>query len=70
MPQVVVSPNYQIKFPQDFITEYNIRPGNRYSLKLSDESISLTNIPNIKKLRGMLKTSDFSDIRDESERVL
>jgi len=70
MPQVVVSQDYQIEFPQDLVAQYNIRPGNRYSLKLSGESIHLTSVPSIKKFRGTLKASDFSDIRDERERVL
>jgi len=70
MQQVVVSQNYQIEFPQDLIVEYNIRPGNRYALKLFGESIYLTNVPSIRKFRGTLKAGDFSDIRDERERVL
>lgn len=33
-------------------------------------SYNLAKVPNIKKLRGTLKADDFSDIRDERERVL
>ncbi|MCL1947932.1 MAG: hypothetical protein FWF51_12410 [Chitinivibrionia bacterium] len=70
MMQVVVSSNYNIEFPQEFIEKSNIRPGNIYSVGLSGENIYLASVPSIKKLRGTLKKSDYSDIRDESERML
>jgi hypothetical protein len=70
MMQVVVSSNYNIEFPQEFIEKSNIRPGNIYSVASSGENIYLASVPNIKKLRGTLKNPDYSDIRDESERML
>jgi hypothetical protein len=42
----------------------------REEIKEIDWGKPVGNVTNIKKLRGKLKTSDFSDIRDESERTL
>ena len=70
MMQVVVSSNYHIEFPREFIDRSNIRPGNVYSVGLAGENIYLASVPSIKKLRGTLKKSDWSNIRDESDRAL
>jgi len=70
MVQVVVSHNYQIEFPREFIQTSNIRPGNIYSVDLSGDNIYLESVPSIRNLRGTLKISDWSDVRDESDRVL
>jgi AbrB family looped-hinge helix DNA binding protein len=61
MPDVTVSPKYQIVIPREIRNSLRIRPGQRLSVVANDFSITLLTERSIKEMEGFLQgvSGDF-----------
>jgi AbrB family looped-hinge helix DNA binding protein len=68
MPQVTVSPKFQIVIPREIRERLGLRPGQKITL-LEKEGI-ITAIPDqpLEKFRGILKGMDRRGLREKKER--
>ncbi len=69
MPQVTVSPKYQIVIPQEIREKLGLRPGQRITL-VEREGV-ITAIPDqpLEKFRGILKGMSRRAVREKRERL-
>jgi AbrB family looped-hinge helix DNA binding protein len=61
MPDVTVSPKYQIVIPREIRNSLRIRPGQRLSVVSNEFSITLLTQRSIKEMEGFLRgvSADF-----------
>jgi AbrB family looped-hinge helix DNA binding protein len=61
MPDVTVSPKYQIVIPREIRNSLRIRPGQRLSVVANEFSITLLTERSIKEMEGFLRgvSGDF-----------
>jgi AbrB family looped-hinge helix DNA binding protein len=69
MPDVTVSPKYQIVIPREIRNSLRIRPGQRLSVVANEFSITLLTERSIKEMEGFLR-SDSGDFEREPDREL
>lgn len=70
MLEVTLSKEYQIDIPQEIRDSLHLKAGQKFSLVVKDDLISL--IPQkttMESLRGILKGANTDNIRDRDERV-
>jgi len=69
MLEVSLSQQYQIPIPQEMRDLLNLKAGQKFTILLQGDSITLVPKPSIQSLRGVLKGANTSNVRDHSERV-
>jgi len=69
MLEVSLSQQYQIPIPQEIRDLLNLKAGQKFTILLQGDSITLVPKPSIQSLRGVLKGANTSNVRDHSERV-
>jgi AbrB family looped-hinge helix DNA binding protein len=69
MPDVTVSPKYQIVIPREIRNSLRIRPGQRLSVVANEFSITLLTERSIKEMEGFLRGVS-GDFERESDREL
>jgi AbrB family looped-hinge helix DNA binding protein len=69
MPDVTVSPKYQIVIPREIRNSLRIRPGQRLSVVANEFSITLLTERSIKEMEGFLR-SVSGDFAREPDREL
>ncbi len=70
MLEVTLSKENQIVIPQEIRDILHLKAGQKFSLIIKDDSISL--IPqktSVESFRGILKGSNTDNIRDRNERI-
>ena len=69
MPQVTISPKYQIVIPREIRQRLGLRPGQK--VLLSERAGTITAIPDqsIDKFRGILKGMSRKGLREKRERM-
>ena len=70
MLEVTLSKEYQIDIPQEIRDSLHLKAGQKFSLVVKDDLISL--IPQkttMESFRGILKGTNTDNIRDRDERV-
>lgn len=69
MPQVTVSPKYQVVIPKVIRQQHNIKTGQKMIIMATGPIIQLVPLKPIKKLRGMLPNINTDVKRDRQDRV-
>ena len=69
MIEVTLSQNYQISIPQEIRDLLSFQVGQKFSLVLKNDSITLVPQSSIQSFRGVLKGANTHNVRDRSERV-
>ncbi|WP_434686996.1 AbrB/MazE/SpoVT family DNA-binding domain-containing protein [Pseudanabaena minima] len=69
MLEVTLSQQYQISIPQEIRDLLNLQVGQKFSVVLKNDSITLVPQPSIQSFRGVLKGANIHNVRDRSERV-
>lgn len=64
MPQVTVSPKFQIVIPQEVREAMDLRPGEKLQVFQLGQRIELVPVRPIREMRGFLKGIDTSIERD------
>jgi len=64
MPEVTVSPKYQVVIPKEIREEMAIKPGQKVQMMIFKGSIMLVPLRPIEELRGILKGIDTTVERD------
>ncbi len=69
MLEVVLSQQYQISIPQEIRDLLNLQVGQKFSVVLKNDAITLVPKPSIQSFRGILKGANIQNVRDRSERI-
>jgi AbrB family looped-hinge helix DNA binding protein len=69
MLEVTLSQHYQISIPQEIRDLLNLQVGQKFSVVLKNDSITLVPQSSIQSFRGVLKGASTHNVRDRSERV-
>lgn len=69
MLEATLSAQYQISIPEEIRTSLHLKAGQRFSILLQGDTISLIPKPSIKLLRGILKGANPHDVRDRHDRT-
>jgi AbrB family looped-hinge helix DNA binding protein len=69
MLEVTLSQYYQISIPQEIRDLLNLQVGQKFSVVLKNDSITLIPKSSMQSFRGILKGANTHNIRDRSERV-
>ncbi|WP_103666476.1 AbrB/MazE/SpoVT family DNA-binding domain-containing protein [Pseudanabaena sp. BC1403] len=69
MREVTLSQHYQISIPQEIRDLLNLQVGQKFSVVLKNDSITLVPQSSIQSFRGVLKGANTHNVRDRSERV-
>lgn len=69
MLEVTLSQHYQISIPQEIRDLLNLQVGQKFSVVLKNDSITLVPKSSMQSFRGVLKGSNTRNVRDRSERV-
>ncbi|MFM8340929.1 MAG: AbrB/MazE/SpoVT family DNA-binding domain-containing protein [Methylomonas sp.] len=69
MLEVELSEQYQVAIPQEIRTSLNLKAGQRFSVIVKGDLISLVPKASISAFRGILKGASTDNIRDRTERV-
>ena len=64
MPEVTVSPKYQVVIPKEIREEMAIKPGQKVQMMIFKGNIVLVPLRPIEELRGLLKGIDTTVERD------
>ena len=68
MLEVTLSEQYQIAIPLEISNSLHLQAGQKFSISIQDNLISLTPKADIQSFRGILKGANTDNIRDRSER--
>jgi AbrB family looped-hinge helix DNA binding protein len=69
MPNVKVSPKFQIVIPKEIRDELKLKPGEELQMFLLDRRIHVQRPRSIKELRGIAKGMEWKDdYRDRNDR--
>ena len=69
MPNVKVSPKFQIVIPKEIRDELKLKPGEELQMFLLDRKIHVQRPRSIKELRGIAKGMEWKDdYRDRNDR--
>ena len=69
MLEVTLSQHYQISIPQEIRDLLNLQVGQKFSVVLKNDSITLVPKSSMQSFRGILKGANTDNVRDRSERV-
>ena len=69
MLEATLSARYQIAIPEEIRTSLHLKAGQKFSISLQGDTISLIPKPSIKLLRGILKGANPYDVRDRYDRT-
>ena len=69
MLEVTLSQHYQISIPQEIRDLLNLQVGQKFSVVLKNDAITLIPQPSLQSFRGVLKGANIHNVRDRSERV-
>ena len=69
MPQVTVSPKFQIVIPREIRERLGLRPGQQITLLERDGIITAIPDQPLEKLRGILKGMSRKGLREKRERI-
>jgi AbrB family looped-hinge helix DNA binding protein len=69
MLEVTLSQHYQISIPQEIRDLLNLQVGQKFSVVLKNDSITLVPQSSIQSFRVVLKGANTHNVRDRSERV-
>jgi len=69
MLEVTLSQHYQISIPQEIRDLLSLQVGQKFSVVLKNDSITLVPQSSIQSFRGVLKRANTHNVRDRSERV-
>lgn len=69
MLEVTLSQYYQIYIPQEIRDLLNLQVGQKFSVVLKNDSITLVSQSSIQSFRGVLKGANIHNVRDRRERV-
>jgi len=69
MLDVYLSQHYEISIPQEIRDLLNLQVGQKFSVVLKNDSITLVPKSSIQSFRGILKGANTHNVRDRSERV-
>jgi AbrB family looped-hinge helix DNA binding protein len=69
MPNVKVSPKFQIVIPKEIREQFQLKPGEELQIYVLDRSIRIHRPRSIKELRGIAKGLEWKDdYRDRNDR--
>lgn len=69
MLEVTLSEQYQVVIPKEIRDSLHLKAGQKFSIVLKGDSITLVPEPSIQTFRGILKGANTDNIRDRSERL-
>ncbi len=69
MPQVTVSPKYQVVIPESVRNRLGIKPGEKLEVISFDNRIEFVRVPAPGELRGFLKGFDATFQREKEDRL-
>ena len=69
MLEVTLSQHYQVSIPQEIRDLLGLKVGQKFSVVLQNDSITLVPQSSIQSFRGVLKGANIYNVRDRSERV-
>ncbi|MFN5391992.1 MAG: AbrB/MazE/SpoVT family DNA-binding domain-containing protein [Pseudanabaena sp.] len=69
MLEVTLSQHYQISIPQEIRDLLNLQVGQKFSVVLKNDSITLVPKSSMQSFRGILKGANTQNVRDRSARV-
>lgn len=69
MPQVTVSPKFQVVIPESVRNQLGIQPGEKLEVISFDDRIELVRVPKPGELRGFLKGFDPTFQREKEDRL-
>ncbi len=69
MLEVTLSQHYQISIPQEIRDLLNLQVGQKFSVVLKNDSITLVPKSSMQSFRGILEGANTHNVRDRSERV-
>ena len=69
MLEVTLSQHYQVSIPQEISDLLGLKVGQKFSVVLQNDSITLVPQSSIQSFRGVLKGANTHNVRDRSERV-
>jgi len=69
MLEVTLSQHYQISISQEIRDLLNLQVGQKFSVVLKNDSITLVPKSSMQSFRGILKGANTQNVRDRSERV-
>jgi AbrB family looped-hinge helix DNA binding protein len=69
MLEVTLSQHYEISIPQEIRDLLNLQVGQKFSVVLKNDSITLVPKSSIQSFLGILKGANTHNVRDRSERV-
>ena len=69
MLEVTLSEQYQIPIPEEIRNSLHLSVGQKFSIVVKGDLISLVPKPSFQALRGILKGANVNNIRDHSDRI-
>ena len=69
MLEVTLSQHYQISIPQEIRDLLDLQVGQKFSVVLKNDSITLVPKASIQSFRGILKGANINNVRDHGKRV-
>ena len=69
MLEVTLSPQYQVLIPEEIRESLHLTAGQKFSIVVKGDLISLVPKPSFQALRGVLKGVNIDNVRDRSERI-
>ena len=69
MLEVTLSEQYQVSIPEEIRNSLHLTAGQKFSIVVKGDLISLVPKPSFQALRGILKGADVHNVRDRSERI-
>ncbi len=69
MLEVGLSQDYQVCIPQEIRDLLNLKAGQKFSILLQGDSITLVPKPAIQSFRGILKGANVNNVRDRIARI-
>ncbi len=69
MLEVTLSSQYQVLIPEEIRESLHLTAGQKFSIVVKGDLISLVPKPSFQALRGVLKGANVNNVRDRSERI-
>ena len=69
MLEVTMSEQFQVAIPQEIRNYLHLKAGQKFSVQVKGDSITLVPKTSIESFRGILKGSNTENTRDRSDRI-
>jgi AbrB family looped-hinge helix DNA binding protein len=69
MFEVTISQHYKVSIPKEISDLLGLKVGQKFSVVLRNDSITLVPKSSIQSFRGVLKGANTHNVRDRSEKV-